>query len=408
MRTALLLQSLVALAVGYASSAAAETPRPLQNLFTDIVQNAPPPANSVATPVKQNRPRAPHTIDLSLRKKIGQMILIGFPGTEPGEEWPGRVGKMMRDSTIGGVILFSQNVVDPIQLKRLTSSFEQKDRPPLICIDQEGGSIQRLTAAKGFVGLPSAQRMAAIDPAAAARLYRGAAQELAGLGINCNFGPVLDLNIVADNPAIGRLERSYSADAKTVIEYARLFIDAHRNAGILTAAKHFPGHGSARVDPHNQVVDITPTWKEIELEPFQAIIDDGRVSMIMVGHLILKERRFFDGDKPASLSSKAIQQELRTHYGFRGLVVSDDLDMDAIRSRYGIDEAAAMAIEAGSDLIIVTNLKMPDPEIANRIISKVMQAIDQGRIKRESIEQSYDRIMQSKKVLTDRRAHVMH
>jgi len=407
MKMPFLLASLMVAAFGCTSFAAAETPAPLQNLYTNAGSNLSPPGDFAAT-AKRTQPRVPDTVDVSLRKKIGQMILIGFPGTEPGEEWPDRIRNMIRDGSIGGTILFSQNVVDPVQLKRLTGSFGQKAQPALVCVDQEGGSIQRLTQAKGFAGLPSAQRVAAMDPAAVDKLYRGASQELSRLGINCNFGPVLDLNTDPNAPAIGRLGRSYGSDAQTVIDYARLFIDAHREAGVLTAAKHFPGHGSAQVDPHNQVVDITHTWNERELEPFRTIIDDDRVDMIMVGHLVLKEPRFFDGDRPASLSSKAIQQELRTHYGFRGVVVSDDLDMGAIRSRYGVDEAAAMAIEAGSDMVIVANTKTPDPDIANRIIAKIMQAVEQGRIKPASIQQSYERIMQMKKKLTDRRAYVMH
>jgi beta-N-acetylhexosaminidase len=413
MRIVRLLQPLAVLLLGYASfAAAAEAVQPsaLQSLFTDPAPDAAASANnSFAVAAAQRRLRTPDKTDETLRREIGQMIMIGFPGTEPNDEWPARVNRMVRDGSIGGVILYSENVVDPGQLKRLTSALEPKDgnRQPFVCVDQEGGAIQRLTPAKGFVGLPAAEHVAAMSPATASRLYRDAAEELARLGINCNFGPVVDLDIDPDSQAIGRLGRSYGRDPKTVIEYARLFIDAHHRAGVLTVAKHFPGHGSAHDDTHDQVVDITHTWQEAELEPFQALIDDNRVDMIMVGHLILKEQRFDDGDLPASLSRKAIQQELRAQFGFRGLVVSDDLDMGAIRNRYGVEQAAVMAIEAGCDLVIVANTKMPDPDIADRIIAKVMRAVAKGQIKRESIIQAYNRILQAKKRMAEQRTYVM-
>jgi beta-N-acetylhexosaminidase len=344
--------------------------------------------------------------EAALRKKIGQMILIGFPGTIRTEEWPSRVSAMIRDGRIGGVILFGDNVIDPQQLRQLISSLEGKGEspPPMICVDQEGGEIQRLSPAKGFVGLPSAQRVAGMDFEAAVQLYSKSSRELASFGINCNFGPVVDLNINPENPAIGRLGRSYGTSPKKVVEFANLFIDAHRKAGVLTAAKHFPGHGSAVNDPHEQIVDITKTWRPVELEPFRSIINENTVDMVMVGHLI--HPQFSDGDLPASLSKKAIQGELRGNLGYSGLIVSDDLDMSAIQDRYGTDAAAVLAIGAGADLVIVSNTKNPDPGIADRIVDAVVHAMRQGRISAEAIDQSYRRILQAKKKVTDRRAYI--
>jgi beta-N-acetylhexosaminidase len=403
------LLSLTAIALGSVPMADA-SPRATSpmSLFAAGEDNAPPGDQRAAPeppPLPRQRPSPPQKNDQALRSMIGQMIIIGFPGASRGDNWSARAAEMVQEGKIGGVILFSENVIEPRQVKQLTSSFVRKPNSPpaFICVDQEGGTIQRLPPGKGFVGLPSAQRIAAMEPAVASQLYRRAAQELISLGINCNFGPVVDLNIEPNNPAIGRLGRSYDRNPQKVVAYARLFIEAHRQAGVLTAAKHFPGHGSARSDPHDQVVNIARTWQDVELDPFRALVND--VDMIMVGHLM--HPRFSDGDRPASLSRAAIQNVLRAQLNFRGLVVSDDLDMGAIRTRYGVAEAAVMAVEAGSDLLIVANTRVPDPAIADRIIAAVAQAVSEGRISREAIEESYRRILQAKKKIVDRRAYVL-
>jgi beta-N-acetylhexosaminidase len=347
---------------------------------------------------------------------IGQMILIGFPGTKPQEEWPARVVKMIHDSRIGGVVLFSYNVVDPAQVKALNAAFRDAGatRRPFVCVDQEGGSIQRLTRAKGFIGLPGASKISAMGLETAYKLDVQAAHELANLGFNVNFGPVVDLNINPNNPAIGRLGRSYGADPQKVTDYARQFINAHAQANVLTALKHFPGHGSAGNDPHVDIVDISKTWKKEELLPYQNLISGisgGSVDMVMVGHLIQPE--FSDtGDTPASLapaslSRRAIVDQLRSKLGFSGLVITDDLDMGAIRNRYSVEQAAVMAVAAGADLIIIANHKQPDPAIADRIIAAVSQAVKDKRISAEQIHQAYRLIVNAKIKLSDRRAYVM-
>jgi beta-N-acetylhexosaminidase len=191
-----------------------------------------------------------------------------------------------------------------------------------------------------------------------------------------------------------------------VTTYARQFINAHEQAGVLTSAKHFPGHGSARGDPHDEIVDIGKTWRPSELQPFRNLIAGGFVDMVMVGHLI-HPRFSDDGDVPASLSALAVQKELRGKLGYRGLVITDDLDMGAIRSRYGIEEAAVMAIAAGADLLIIANHKTPDKRIADRIIAAVSKAVTDGRISREQIREAWRMIAKQKHALADKRAFVM-
>jgi beta-N-acetylhexosaminidase len=340
-----------------------------------------------------------------LKAMIGQMILIGFPGTRAQDEWPARIVKLIHDGRIGGVVLYDYNVVSPRQLKALNAAFNDAggELRPFICVDQEGGSVQRLTRAKGFVGLPGAARISGMNPDKAYQLDAGAARELAELGFNVNFGPVVDVNINPANPAIGRLGRSFGADPERVVKYAREFINAHEQSGVLTVAKHFPGHGSALTDPHYQIVDISKTWRPSELIPYQTLIARGFADMVMVGHLIAPDFSD-DGNVPASLSRRAIEEQLRGNLHFSGLIITDDLDMRAIRSRYSIERAAVMAIAAGADLVLANHI---DPAIADRIIAAVAQAVADGKIQREQIAKAYQLIVNRKLRLTYPRFYAM-
>ena len=328
-----------------------------------------------------------------LARRIGEMILIGFPGADPAGEWPARVAGMIRDGRIGGVVLFSENIRSPGELRRLTAALAASggSRLPFIAIDQEGGQIQRLTRAKGFTRLPSARAVARMDLAAACRLYRDTASELESLGINVNLGPVVDLNSNPKSPAIGLKGRSYGVEPGKVVAYAEEFIATHAAAGVLTAAKHFPGHGSAVLDPHQRPVDISATWREPELQPYAELLDAGAPDMIMVGHLL--HPRFSDGDLPASLSRRTLTGELRIRLGFEGLIVTDDLRMGAITSRFSIEQAAEKAIAAGADLIIIANQNKPDPTIVARVIDTVVGAVAAGKIPLAAIDRTHRRIL---------------
>lgn len=325
------------------------------------------------------------------------MIVIGFAGTRADEASTREVRAMIRAGRLGGVVFFGENIVSPRQLGALAASLlaEGGGRPPFIAIDQEGGGIQRLNRRKGFRGLPSARAMARRDVPTAFGLYEKAAAELAGLHVNVNFGPVVDLDINPANPAIGRKARSYGTDPATVVAFARSFIEAHHAEGVLTAAKHFPGHGSALHDSHVRAVDIARTWQDAEIEPFAELAREGEVDMIMVGHLT--HPRFSDDGLPASLSRRALTDELRVHLGFRGLVVTDDLGMSAITSRHKVEDAAVLAIAAGADIVLLANRSEPDPKAADRIAAAVAGAVAAGRIPAALIDLSYDRILAAKR-----------
>lgn len=304
-------------------------------------------------PRKLQRNKSEVSVPVHVRGKIGQMIMVGFRGTSPAHAGVRQVMAQLRTGTIGGVILMRHNVRSLAQLRRLTGALRKAARaggqlPPLISIDQEGGRVQRLKITR----FPTARRVAATSPANAARVYSRLACQIRAAGINVNFGPVVDLDIRGRaNPIIGRFGRSFSRNPAKVASYARQFVRAHKRYGIATSAKHFPGHGSSLTDSHKGFTAI-PGWSRTELEPFKAL-SRGRdaVDMVMVGHLYNRK-----WGAPASLSYKAISGLLRgREVGFRGVVITDDMEMGAIRRNYSWTDALVRAVRAGNDIVLYTN-----------------------------------------------------
>ena len=343
--------------------------------------------------------------DTVLESMIGQMIMVGFSGYRITDSDVIRVRDQLADGTVGGVVLYPENIGTPDQLRALTA-FLRDARPtpvPFIAVDQEGGLVQRLTRQNGHLYIPSAWKVGRnpsfSDPESAVRLYAGMAKDLAEAGFNLNFGPVVDLNLNPDNPVIGQRERSFGADPNTVTQLARAFIVAHRDAGIVTVAKHFPGHGSSRADSHKTLADISDTWREIELEPYRQLAKDGLLDAVMIGHLY--HPRFSDGARlPASLSRRAITAlRAKGYIGFQGAVVSDDMEMGAVRGEYSLEERVIKAVNAGTDLIVFSNEKSHDPELGVKVHTVMSEAVKDGRISRVRIEQAYGRIMLLKRRL---------
>jgi beta-N-acetylhexosaminidase len=343
--------------------------------------------------------------DAVLESMIGEMIMVGFSGYRITDSDVIGVHDQLTEGTIGGVVLYPENIGPPDQLRALTSFLHNARSVPVpfIAVDQEGGLVQRLTRSNGHLYIPSAWKVGRnpsfSDPDSAMRLYAGMAKDLAEAGFNLNFGPVVDLNLNPSNPVIGQRERSFGADPNTVTQLARAFIRAHRDAGIVTVAKHFPGHGSSWADSHKTLADISDTWREIELEPYRKLAQDGLLDAVMVGHLY--HPRFSDGDRlPASLSVRAINALRAEGYiGFQGVVVSDDIEMGAVREDYSLEERVIKSVNAGTDLVVFSNEKSHDPELGMKVHAIMSDAVKNGRIPRARIEQAYGRIMLLKRRL---------
>jgi len=349
--------------------------------------------------------RAPEREDSSadLEKMIGQMLLIGFDGVKPSDAGVQRVVEQLEAGKAGGVIFMSRNIQSPQQVRSLTNLFANAARghpTPLIAVDQEGGYVQRLSRSKGFNTYPSAERLGARnDPQGAYSAYRKLALELREYGFNVNLGPVLDLNINPSNPIIGRLKRSYGSDPEHVTAFAKAFVYAHNESGVLTVAKHFPGHGSSQTDSHDELVDISGSWSESELRPYRKLIESDAIDMVMTGHLYhpsFTEQQ----DVPVSLSQKGIQTVLRQSLNFDGVVISDDLDMRGVRQNRSFEDAIVGAAAAGNDILLITNSDGYKPDLPYRAAAAIRAGLDHGRIDIQRIRTAYQRILKLKEELS--------
>jgi len=364
----------------------------------DRVAAVTPPATGRAPATPAQAPQRSEA-DPQLDRMIGQMIMAGFPGQAPSEASVERIAAQIEDGRVGGVILMSRNVDSPRQVRQLTRYLARagEGQPtPFIAVDQEGGYVQRLSRVKGFKTHPSAERLGARnDPQGAYSAYRNLALELRDYGFNVNLGPVVDLNLNPANPVIGRLRRSYGKDPDHVTAFAKAFVYAHNESGVLTSAKHFPGHGSSDTDSHDVLVDISGTWQESELRPYRKLIEAGAIDMIMTGHLY--HPAFSDSpDTPVSLSPKAIERVLRESLNYDGVVITDDLDMRGVRQNTTFAERIVRAVSAGNDILLITNGNGYEPDLPQRVADAIRAAIDEGRLSVARIRASYERIMDLK------------
>ncbi|ANT65917.1 glycoside hydrolase family 3 protein [Prosthecochloris sp. CIB 2401] len=338
----------------------------------------------------------------SLSVKIGQMLMTGFRGMST-KEAPEVVADI-EHGRIGGVILFDydlplrtpvRNIESAQQLQQLTRSLQTHAEIPLfIAIDQEGGKVCRLKPSHGFPSTPSAARLGHVhDPDSTYRSALRTAATLRDLHINMNFAPVLDLAVNKDNPVIAKLERSFSEHPITVTLHARQTIDAMHRNGILTAVKHFPGHGSSRQDTHLGFTDVTGTWDPEELEPYRRLLQQGYNDLIMTAHVYNGR---LDPKHPATLSQHTLQGLLRDSLGFRGAIVSDDMQMQAIAAHYSLEEAIRLALDAGVDILLFANNSSYDPLIASKASAIIQQLVNDGKVSRERIDESWKRIMELK------------
>ncbi len=339
---------------------------------------------------------------VSLETMAGQMVLVGFQGKGVSQAGVKAVTQDIAAGRIGGVLYLRNNIASQNGVLEMNRAFlAAASIVPLIALDQEGGSIERLTRDVGFSEVPSAANIASnYTPPEALRIYQGMAQGLKGLEFNTNLGPVVDLNINPNNPIIARYGRSYGVDGDLVTVYAESFINAHRSAGVLSALKHFPGHGSSRGDSHEGFVDISDTWQSEELLPFGNLIAQNLVDMVMTAHLFHSGiSEDLEAQLPASLSKAWIEGILRARLGFDGVVISDDLEMSAIRSHYSMRQAIVLAVEAGTDILLFSNTANYRTSLAQEVVNILVDEAQSSDAFRARIEQSYNRILRLKSTI---------
>lgn len=318
---------------------------------------------------------------MGVRDAVGQMFVVGMDGTEPNYY----IEKMVRERNISGILLLGHNMESEEQTKELANSLQRLSMetepatPLFVAVDHEGGEVQ---GAPWVSPQPSAAEVGGrADPEEARGISERIGGELRRGGVNTNLAPVVD---TGSGAAIG--SRSYGEDPALVAFMGAAAVGGFEEAGVVSAAKHFPNHGPALEDSHvaQPIVNHdVETVLRSDLAPFRAAVDAG-VPMVMMGHLVYPA---VDPERPASLSPAAVGL-LRDELGFDGVIVTDDLIMEGARRGGTTAEAALRAVEAGVDLLIISG----PPEEQAAAYDAILSAVESGEIPRERIDASVERI----------------
>lgn len=363
-----------------------------------------------------------------LERAIGRLIWVGVRGSDPDD--PALAAELDRceRAHAAGIVLFDldlpeyrrlrregvpdpdarrrapRNVRSPEQLRCLIAHARDRLAPDLlVSIDQEGGRVARLTPAHGFPSTPSARDYADLPDPERTAAARTLATTLAALGIDLNLAPCVDLAVNPTAPGLAAADRLFARNPRDVADRALEQIRALHDAGLACCLKHFPGLGSARADTHEGFADITDTWvRQDELAPYRDLIAAGVADAVMPCHAV---HRGLDPDRPASLSGAIITGLLRQHLGFAGVVITDSLDMRAVRDRHTRAQACVLALEAGADVLLdANNLGDPEPCPAPEMHGAILDAVHAGRLTESRIMQSVARLDHLRAQLTARRA----
>ncbi len=324
--------------------------------------------------------------ELSLEEKIGQMMIIGL-NTEDSIE---HLDEIINTYKVGGILLYKKNYKNYEEMIKLINQIKhlnQKNKIPIcICIDQEGGRVNRMP--KEFKNIPAANRLVkkSIEEDFVKMAGHITGNMLSKTGINMDFAPVLDIKRFKDNHAIG--DRAYSEDPKEVSKFGIEYMKALQEHGIIPIVKHFPGHGATKEDTHMLLPKITDIEKleNEDMQPFKTAIENN-VEGILVGHLKIPE---MTGKLPASISKRFITKYIRKKYRYNGLIVADDMRMKGIKLRYGKNRAIQKAFLACNDIIVFKY----DGNI--RVIKKIIQLAKKNILEEKRIHKSVMRILKLK------------
>jgi beta-N-acetylhexosaminidase len=314
---------------------------------------------------------------MNLERVASACTLPGFEGPVV----PDWVRRRLSEG-LGGVVLYAWNVESPEQLRALTDDLRSERDDLLIAIDEEGGDVTRLEAATGS-SYPGNGALGVVDDVdLTKRIATSMGAELAAAGVNLDFAPVADVNTNPLNPVIGI--RSFGADGELVARHVDAFVRGLQRAGVAACAKHFPGHGDTSVDSH-LALPVVESVEDVALEPFRAAISAG-VQSIMTAHIVVRAL----GDSPATMSREILHDLLRDELGFRGLVVTDALEMRAISATVGVEEGAVRAIAAGADALCLGHDLFDEPVLGVR--DALVAAVRGGQLAEERLGEAAERV----------------
>jgi len=334
---------------------------------------------TTAPPVTATTRPAPACALPPLRTQLAQLVIVGFPGTRPNSESLGLVRQ-----GVGGLILFRRNVVSGPQVRALVRGLQARAAIPLeIAVDQEPGT--RVARLDGIVPpTPPARSLGRMPPERVYEYARRVGKTMAGLGVTADFAPVLDVT-AASGSVIG--DRSFSSDPAAAGRAGVAFLRGLQAGGVAPVGKHFPGHGESTTDSHLRLPVVGSSVARLRaraLPPFQEAIRAG-LPAVMLGHLLVTQ---LDARQPASLSPVVTGSLLRQELGFRGLVVTDALEMGAIVRSRSLPEAAVQAVAAGSDQVLVGTDHRP----VGAVIDHLERAVTTGRLPRPRVRQAFLRV----------------
>jgi beta-N-acetylhexosaminidase len=322
----------------------------------------------------------------NLRRQVGQLLILGFDGTEIDSKLRTTLSTLQPS----GVILFARNIEEPKQTWRLLRDSQATTRIPMfLCIDLEGGTVDRLK--KVIAPAPSVEQVFATGNRKLYRMHGNIlGLEARGLGFNTDFAPVFDLGFAASRAVLG--SRTASADPLKTVAYAREFLKGLKAARVLGCGKHFPGLGEANLDSHQNMPVVQKGWKQMwqeDLLPYREL--RAQVPFVMVAHAAYPE---VTNDKaPASLSRKWMQDVLRKKIGYRGLILSDDLEMGGVLSAGDIEDVAVETLRAGADMFLVCH----NQELVWRGYEAVLRMAERDRKFAAQVERAAKRVLSFKR-----------
>lgn len=378
-KTCLIALTIITLFVFGCSKDLQETPK----------DNTETPKDKGESPIViENDPIKDKIRKMTLEEKIGQLLVVGFDEVSIDDN----IKELIESYKVGGFILFSRNIVDKNQtlklLNDLKTSNAKNNIPLFLSVDEEGGIVSRLS--KIYNKLPEAVKLGQKNNKDLSFQYG----ELLGLrlktlGFNLDFAPVLDINSNPKNPVIG--SRAFGSNADVVINNGIEVMKGINSINVISAVKHFPGHGDTSVDSHVQLPLVEKSLEELEnleLLPFKKAIEED-VDMVMVAHIIFSA---LDEKYPSTMSNKIITELLREKLGFNGVVISDDMTMGAIVENYTLEEGVIRFLEAGGDIALICHGK----ENPILVINKIKESIDNGIITLEELDEKIYRILELK------------